>query len=328
MNFEQGGGGDAEAAAPPPSPLPRRAGPASPATRGGHCAEKEGREGGPGARNEIGRIAGRAASASASASASSSPSPVGRRPTPGEITADHRDANTYFAILIFYNVVKHINTAPPEVALAPQCALCGMLDGYGGKHPVKTRYENAMPFCSTTCRSTACRHTRTTSRGSCATWQSSTWMRTCSSRVHGMDIGSRKMTITINARNRGMTAGRAVTYALADPAGAYSTGRRRSRRRGCPRAGQGATSDDGGRLRGARHPQHGRLPPPCRRRSDGMTAGCGPRQPSAACAPLPAPARHHDRLAARHRSPPHRIAAAPSPRTEPLGPELSHHNRS
>ena len=35
--------------------------------------------------------------------------------------------------------------------------------------------------------------------------------------VRGMDAGSRKMTITTNARNRGMTVGRAVTYALADP---------------------------------------------------------------------------------------------------------------
>lgn len=34
--------------------------------------------------------------------------------------------------------------------------------------------------------------------------------------VRGMDIGSKKMTITTNARNRGMTVERAVTYALAD----------------------------------------------------------------------------------------------------------------
>ena len=63
-----------------------------------------------------------------------------RRPTPEEIAAYRSDANTYFAILRFYNVVKHINTALPEVALALQRALCGMLGGYGNQHPVRTQY--------------------------------------------------------------------------------------------------------------------------------------------------------------------------------------------
>ena len=35
--------------------------------------------------------------------------------------------------------------------------------------------------------------------------------------VRGMGVGSRQMTITTNARNRGMMAGRAVIYALVDP---------------------------------------------------------------------------------------------------------------
>ena len=35
--------------------------------------------------------------------------------------------------------------------------------------------------------------------------------------ARAVDVGSKKMAITTNALNRGMTTGRAVTYALADP---------------------------------------------------------------------------------------------------------------
>ena len=179
-----GGGGDAAAAVPLPLPFPSAA-----------------------------------ASASASAPPPPPPSPAaGRRPTPGEIAAYHRDVNTYFARLSFYNVVKHIDTAPPEMALALQRVLYGILDGYGDQHPVKTRYENAMPWlfyylqvagmpphsndAEKTVRNVAKRY-----MDAHVQFKS----------VRGMDVGSKKMTITTNARNHGMTVGRAVTYALADP---------------------------------------------------------------------------------------------------------------
>ena len=101
-----------------------------PPSRGGHCAEKECGCGG------LAWVAGRAASP---------PRAVRRRPASEEIAVYHRDANTYFALLVFYGVAKCIDTAPPPVALAPQRFLCAILEGYGDSHPVRTRYENAMP---------------------------------------------------------------------------------------------------------------------------------------------------------------------------------------
>ena len=104
------------------------------------------------------------------------------------------------------------------MALALQRVLCGILDGYGDQHPVKTRYENAMPWlfyylqvdgmplhsndAERTVRDVAKRY-----MDAHVQFKS----------TRGMDVGSRKMTITTNARNYGMMVGRAVTCALADP---------------------------------------------------------------------------------------------------------------
>ena len=65
-----------------------------------------------------------------------------------------------------------------------------------------------------------------------------------------MDVRSKKMTITTNARNLGMTTGRAVTYVLADPSWCILDGPPKKAPPWLPRVGQGAALDDGGLPRG------------------------------------------------------------------------------
>ena len=104
------------------------------------------------------------------------------------------------------------------VALGLQRVTCAVLDGYGGKHPVRIRYENAMPclFYHTQVDGMPA-HSNDVERV----------IRNVAKRYmdahvqfrgpRGLGVESRKMTIAANARKRGMSVGRAVTYALADP---------------------------------------------------------------------------------------------------------------
>ena len=171
--------------------------------------------------------------------AASPPRAVRRRPASEEIAAYHRDANTYFALLVFYGVAKCIDTAPPSVALALQRFLCAILEGYGDSHPVRTRYENAMPCFFYTKVEGMPPHTNDAEmvvrNGPKRYMDAHVQFKS----FRGMAVAARTMEISANARNNVMPVGRAVTYAVATLNGAYSTGRRPTRWRGCPRAGRG-----------------------------------------------------------------------------------------
>ena len=130
--------------------------------------------GGKGRGGGLARVAGRVASP---------PRTARRRPTPEEIAAYHRDANTYFALLAFYGVAKRTDAAPPSVELALQRFLCAMPGGCGDSHPVRTRYENAMPCLFYYTQVKGMPPTTTTRRGSRATSRSGTWTHPSSSRV-------------------------------------------------------------------------------------------------------------------------------------------------
>ncbi len=207
---------------PPDAAAPAASLPQPP--RAGDIALKKGRSGrreekdaaGRGRRPRRGGLAGivdRAAAASPQSRPRS-----GRRPTAGEIAGYRRDSTTYFELLCLYRVSSCINTAPPIVALALQRAACAILEGYGDKHPVRTRYENAMPclFYHTQVDGMPA-HSNDVERV----------IRNVAKRYmdahvqfkghRGMVVGSRKMTIAANAGRRGMSLGRAVTYAIGDP---------------------------------------------------------------------------------------------------------------
>ena len=154
----------------------------------------------------------------AASSSSSSTHPPRRRPTPEEVAAYRRDSAVYFALLCLYRVSACINTAPPAVALGLQRVACTILEGYGDSHPVRTRYENAMPCLFY--------HTQVDGMPPHSN-DAERIIRNVPKRYmdahvqfkgpRGMDVASRKMTIGANARLHGMSVGRAVTYALADP---------------------------------------------------------------------------------------------------------------
>lgn len=137
---------------------------------------------------------------------------------PPEIAAYRRDSTTYFGLLCPYSVSSCINTALPIVALALQRAVCAIPEGHGDKHPVRARYENAMPRLFD--------HTQVDGMPAHSN-DAEGAMRNVARRYmdahvqfkgqRGMAVGSRKMTIAANAGRRGMSVGRAVTYAIADP---------------------------------------------------------------------------------------------------------------
>ena len=231
------------------------------------------------ARSGIGQIAGRAASCASSSAPPPPPSPVGRgRRRRMSLPATGTQTRALESRALQRRKAHRHGSS--KVAPAPQRVLCGILDGYGPAS-VKTLSEYAarrlfrclqvdgMPPHSNGAegivRSAAKRYmaARVQFKG-----------------ARGMDVGSRKTAITANAWSRGMGREGPQPAPLPIPAGACSTGRQRRRRRGCPRAGQGTAADDGGRLRESGRRRHGRFPPHCRRRGDGMTAGCGPRRPA------------------------------------------------
>ncbi len=208
--------GHPDAAAPlPPASLPR------PPRAGDIALKKRGKAAGGVRRPRRGGLAGiidrDAASGSPPPPPPSRPR-SGRRPTAKEIAGYRRDSTTYFGLLCLYRVSSRIDTAPPIVALALQRAMCAILEGYGDKHPVRTRYENAMPclFYHTQVDGMPA-HSNDVERV----------IRNVAKRYmdahvqfkghRGMVVGSGKMTIAANAGRRGMSLGRAVTYAIADP---------------------------------------------------------------------------------------------------------------
>ena len=202
MRGARGARGARRACAPPPRAFP-------PPSRGGHCAEGE--QGG--GRKEPRRRACAGDRARRAPAAGGAP-----RPTSEEIAAYHRDANTYFALLAFCGVAKRTDAAPTSAALALQRFLCAIPGGYGDSHPVRTRYENAMPCLSYYTQvkgmpphnNDAERVARNVSkRYMDAPVQFKSFQ--------DMAVTARKMEIDSNARNSGMPEGRAVTYAVADP---------------------------------------------------------------------------------------------------------------
>ena len=134
------------------------------------------------------------------------------------MAAYRRDATGYFSLLSLYRVAKCINTAPPDVALAMQRALCTILEGYGDPHPVRTRFENAMPclFYYTQVDGMPI-HSNDVERVIRNVPKRYMDAHVQFKSAVGIAVGTKKMTITANARNHGMSVGRAVSYALADP---------------------------------------------------------------------------------------------------------------
>ena len=139
-------------------------------------------------------------------------------PTAKEIAAYRRDSATYFGLLCLCSVISRIDTAPPIVALAPQRAVCAIREGYGDRHPVRTRHENAMPRLFDHAQVDGMPAHSNDAEGA---------MRNVARRYmdahaqfkgpRGMDVGSRKMTIAASGGRRGTSVGRAATCALADP---------------------------------------------------------------------------------------------------------------
>ena len=295
----------------------RRAGPAPTVARGGHCAERAQERRSQGAQRDRAnrRLRGfrappprrPAASAAQAGAGGDCGLPQGR---------EHPLCNTE----ILQRRIAHQHAPPspplpPEAALAPQRAMCGILDGYVGQHSVKTRYGNAMPCLFRYLQvdgmpphpnlppgSKPAGDGRPAGRRHAAALERRREGRAQRGKaVHGRARASQgrprhvcrieKDDDTTSALNRAMAAGRAVTYAPADPGWSILGGPPNKPAPRMPPGGAGGGS--GGRRRPAAGERGGAgtsasLPPAGpERRDDGRL------RPAAAGRGLRAPALHH-----------------------------------